>query len=163
MEIVEKILNALFSENISPCITVPCKCLAPLLERLENIPARELIYPAREEEGLGICAGAYLAGRFPILIIQNSGLGNLVNAYCSLNRYFQIPVFFLISHRGDETEKIEAQKPMGSITVQLLDILGIEHFKFERPEQFNEMGIHLRVYKAQRKSQAILLSPKIWR
>ena len=118
---------------------MPCRQLAPLLYLLERDPGRNLIYPAREEEGLGICAGAYLAGFFPVMIIQNSGLGNLVNAYCSLNQFFEIPVFFMISHRGGAMEPIDAQKPMGAITPRLLDILNIPSTELTGPDQAEEV------------------------
>ena len=121
-----------------------------------------LIYPAREEEGLGICAGAYLAGRFPVMILQNSGLGNLVNAYCSLNKYFEIPVFFIISHRGGADEPVAAQKPMGAISKALLDLLGIRNHSLDRPEQACEVIGHLQRYREDRRSAGLLLPPGFW-
>jgi len=158
-----EILAALDSVDIRPCVTVPCKLLAPLIRALEMVPERELMYVAREEEGLGICAGAYLAGCFPILICQNSGLGNLVNAYCSLNQFFDVPVFFLISHRGTEGERVAAQRPMGRITPALLDIMGVEHFTLANPEQATEIRGHLEAYRTARRSRALLLPHSFWR
>jgi len=162
LNVVDAIVAGLGEADIRPCVSLPCKNLARLLERLEREPERLLIFPAREEEGLGICAGAYLAGSFPAMIIQNSGLGNLVNAYSSLNRFFDIPVFFLVSHRGDEREKIAAQKPMGAISERLLDLLGIPWSKLDRPDQAGEVGAVLREYRATRRSHAVLLPSGFW-
>jgi sulfopyruvate decarboxylase subunit alpha len=158
----ETIAEALKRADISPSVAVPCKNLAPLLLILEKQPERMVIYPAREEEGLGICAGAYLAGSFPILICQNSGLGNLVNGYCSLNQFYEIPVFLLVSHRGDEREKIAAQKPMGEISKRLLDLLGIENHTLDRPDQASQVLGHLEQYRRQRRSRALLLPSGFW-
>ena len=162
MGVHETIAEALKRADISPCVAVPCKNLAALLLILERQPERMVIYPTREEEGVGICAGAYLAGRFPILICQNSGLGNLVNAYASLNQFYEIPVFLLVSYRGDEREKIAAQKPMGAISKDLLDLLGIENHTLDRPDHASQVLGHLEQYRRQRCSRALLLPSGFW-
>ena len=159
----ETIAEALARADISPCVAVPCKNFLQLLPRLEQDADRELIFVAREEEGLGVCAGAYLAGRRPVLICQNSGLGNLVNAYCSLNQYFEIPVFLMVSHRGDAAEKVAAQKPMGEITQPLLDLMQIENHTLADPAQADEVAGHLEQYKRQRRSRALLMPASFWK
>jgi sulfopyruvate decarboxylase subunit alpha len=163
LKVNQFIHDALVKSDIRPCVSVPCRQLAPLLSLLERDPGRNLIYPAREEEGLGICAGAYLAGLFPAMIIQNSGLGNLVNAYCSLNQFFDIPVFFIISHRGGAMEPIDAQKPMGAVTPRLLDILNISSTELAGPDQAEEVSGHLNRYRQSRRSHALLLPAEFWR
>ena len=163
MTVHKQVLAALARADISPCIAVPCRHFMDLLLDLQGEPDRMLIYPAREEEGLGICAGAYLAGRFPIMIIQNSGLGNLVNAYCALNQFYSIPVFFLVSYRGDHNEKIAAQCPMGKICQRLLDLMDVENFVLDDPGQAPEILDHLQAYRAGRRSRAILLRPTFWK
>jgi sulfopyruvate decarboxylase subunit alpha len=162
MNINQAIYDALKRADIRPCVSVPCKQFAPLLQLLEQDPERKLIYPAREEEGLGICAGAYLNGLFPVLIIQNSGLGNLVNAYCSLNQFFGIPLFFMVSHRGGIREKIDAQKPMGAITKHLLDLLNIPSTELTEPDQVGEVLTLLNQYRQCRHSHALLLPAEFW-
>ena len=162
MNVVDAIVAGLDETEIRPCVSVPCRHLAELLERLEDRPERMLVYPAREAEGLGICAGAYLGGLFPALIIQNSGLGNLVNAYASLDRFFDIPVFFLISHRGGDGERIAAQRPMGALTGELLDLLGVPWSTVDRPDRVGEVVAALREYRESRRSRAVLLPPTFW-
>ncbi len=162
MNVSQTILEALKKEDIKPCISIPCQKFAPLLRLLEQDPERKLIYPAREEEGLGICVGAYMAGFFPAMIIQNSGLGNLVNAYCSLSQFFDIPTFFIVSHRGGAGEKIAAQKPMGAITKGLLDLLHIPSTEFKKSNQADEIAALLARYRQTRRSHALLLSSEFW-
>jgi sulfopyruvate decarboxylase subunit alpha len=96
------------------------------------------------------------------MIIQNSGLGNLVNAYCSLNQFFGIPTFFIVSHRGGVQEKINAQKPMGAITKRLLDLLNIPATELERSNEVGEVFTLLKQYKETRWSHAVLLPPEFW-
>ena len=51
---------------------------------LEN--DKDIYYSAipREEEGMGICAGAYLENKLPCIMMQNTGIGNSVNSIVSL-------------------------------------------------------------------------------
>ncbi len=51
--------------------------------------------------------------------MQNSGLGNSINAIKSLLELYKIPIVFIMSHRGAEGEKIIAQIPMGQVTIKL--------------------------------------------
>jgi len=159
----EEILRAFEAESVSPCITVPCKHMARFLEMLAGVPERKLIYPAREEEGLGIYVGAYLAGAFPVMIIQNSGFGTLPNAYCSLAQFYEIPMFFLLSYRGEGSEPVPAQMKMGVVTSPLLELVGIETHLLERPSQVSEVHDHLRAFKKEKKSRALLARPGFWK
>jgi sulfopyruvate decarboxylase subunit alpha len=107
--------------------SVPCVNLQELLtligadEDIIHLPV------TREEEGVGICAGAWMGGRRPALLMQNSGLGNSINALASLDLLYEIPLLMIISHRGGIGEPIIGQVPMGRLTVPLLDAMNIPH------------------------------------
>lgn len=98
----------------------------------------------REEEGVGVAAGAYLGGKTPALIIQNSGLGNSINALASLNKVFKIPLLILVAQRGGKAETIPAQIPMGEATPRLLDAIDIPHYTPKSVEQI------LKLFKEQK-------------
>ena len=68
-----------------------------------------------------------MGGKRPAILMQNSGLGNSINALVSLDLLYRIPVVLIVSHRGTEGEKVSAQVPMGQASVPLLDAIGIEH------------------------------------
>src|ERR1700742_4801744 len=53
-----------------------------------------------EEEGVGICCGAWLGGKKPVLMIQSSGVGNCINAF-SLAANTRTPLLTLVSMRGE--------------------------------------------------------------
>ena len=89
----------------------------------------------REEEGFGICAGAFMGGKRTGILMQNSGLGNSVNALASLFELYKIPVLMIMSHRGTEGEFMSAQIPMGTATPKVLDALGIQYFNPKTPEE----------------------------
>ncbi|KAF5410297.1 MAG: sulfopyruvate decarboxylase subunit alpha [Euryarchaeota archaeon] len=116
---------ALKEAGIDFVASVPCVNLGELIDMIESDDEIIHIPVTREEEGIGICAGAYFGGKNPALVMQNSGLGNSINALASLNLLYGIPLLMIISHRGDLGEQISAQVPMGQLTPKLLDDLGV--------------------------------------
>ena len=80
-----RLLDSLKQHGADFFVTVPCKLSADLLHLISQDEDIIHIAPTREEEGVGICAGAYLSGKKPVMVIQNSGIGNSVNALVSLS------------------------------------------------------------------------------
>ena len=154
--------DALHECGIDLAVCVPCKYLARLIADIEDDERFSLIYPSREEEGVGIAAGAYLAGRKSVMLIQNSGLGNMVNAYCSLNLYYEIPLCLIVSQRGDELEKVRAQVPMGSRTEALLAMLNIEVVKLGAPDDMPKFTAGLARHTSTPKSVAFVTKKTFW-
>jgi sulfopyruvate decarboxylase alpha subunit len=132
----ECIADALRRNGIRMYATVPDFIVGQVLEHLWRDEECTVVTAAREEEGLGMLSGAYLAGKRGALLMQNSGLGNCVNTLASLNVASQIPIVMLISHRGDLGEYNPAQVPMGQAAERILDSLGIRHITPRTVEQF---------------------------
>lgn len=115
--------------------SVPCSYLTPLLNGVLSDANVDHVMAASEGEAVGIAAGAYLAGRLPVVMMQNSGLGNAVNPLTSLNHVFKLPSLLICSWRGSPHVPDEPQhRVMGAITHRLLDTLQIPHspFPFEK-------------------------------
>ena len=125
MKISQKIITNLKSSGVDFFLSVPCKLLANMITILEN--DKDIYYSSipREEEGMGICAGAYLGNKLPCIMMQNTGIGNSVNAIVSLLQLYQMPVVFLISYRGTSGEPVGAQAKMASVTEDILNTLRI--------------------------------------
>ncbi|MBN1323394.1 MAG: sulfopyruvate decarboxylase subunit alpha [Methanotrichaceae archaeon] len=143
--------------------SVPCINLKDLLLLVEADPAIVHVPATREEEGVGICAGAWIGGRRPALMMQNSGLGNSINALASLDQLYGIPLLMIISHRGGEGESISAQVPMGRLTPALLDAMEIP-FSTPRPEDAE--GAIARAWNTaavEARPAAVLLDITFWR
>ena len=68
MKVSKKILSILKKNGVNFFLSVPCKLLSNMISILEK--DKEIIYSAvpREEEGIGICAGAHLGNKFPCLL-----------------------------------------------------------------------------------------------
>jgi len=148
MKISKKIIHSLKKSGVNFYLSVPCKLLANIISILEK--DKEIYYSAvtKEEEGMGICAGAFLGNKLPCILMQNTGLGNSINAMVSLLQLYQIPVILLISYRGTTGEKIAAQAPVAKITEEILNTLRIPklHCSNEKDiEQINEFINHAKI------------------
>lgn len=144
-------------------LSLPCILLKDILKLIDEKKEIQHIPVTREEEGVGIAAGAYLGGRTPAILMQNSGLGNSINAIKSLLQLYKIPIIFIMSHRGAEGEKIEAQIPMGQLTPDLLDLLNIRKFIINSMENIKEVKFAVDVFKKSKESVGILLKRNLWR
>lgn len=110
---------------------VPCS----LLEGVINVgladPAVTYVPAVREDVALGIASAAHLAGRRGGILMQNSGLGNVVNPLTSFNLIYRIPVLMLVSWRGYGGKDAPEHLIMGEKTPDLLRALGVPHLVLE--------------------------------
>ncbi len=105
---------------------VPCSFLKALINYAIN--DCEFVMAANEGDAVAICAGAQMAGRKTVALMQNSGLGNAVSPLTSLNAIFEIPVLGFVSLRGEQGLKDAPQhKLMGTITDKMLEIMNIDY------------------------------------
>ena len=99
--------------------------VASLIDELSRDPAAGYVPAVREEQAVGLAAGAYLAGRWPCVLMQNSGLGYSLNALTSLNLIYKIPVLLVIGFRGYQGKDAPEHLVMGAHCRQLLEEVGI--------------------------------------
>lgn len=149
--------------GINFATSVPCVNLQELLALVGGDPDIIHLPVTREEEGVGICAGAWMGGRRAALLMQNSGLGNCINALASLDMLYGIPLLMIISHRGGEGEPIIGQVPMGRLTVPLLDVMGISHFEPGPAEAEETVVLAWSHASAASRPVAVLLDLEFWR
>lgn len=129
-------VDALSAHNFGPYIGVPCSYLRPFIDYVIDRDDLSYVAATNEGEALAIAAGAQLAGRRPVVMLQNSGLGNLVNPLASLTHPFRIPVLMIVTLRGDPTIKDEPQHElMGRTTRELLQTLEVEHDWFPSTDE----------------------------
>jgi len=77
-----------------------------------------------EEEGIGLAAGAWLGGQKSVLLMQSSGVGNLVNVL-GMVQVCRFPLVMIITMRGEQGEFNPWQVPMGRATPQVLEAMGV--------------------------------------
>jgi sulfopyruvate decarboxylase subunit alpha len=85
----------------------------------------------REDVALGIASAAHLTGHRGGILMQNSGLGNVVNPLTSFNLIYRIPVLMVVSWRGYGGKDAPEHLIMGEKTPDLLHTLGIPHAVLE--------------------------------
>jgi sulfopyruvate decarboxylase alpha subunit len=121
----ERFIERLREEGFSFFTGVPCSLLSGLISCLENRP--DYLPAVREDAAVGLCAGAFMAGRLPVLLMQNSGLGYSLNAFTSLNLIYKIPVLVIMSWRGHLGKDAPEHIIMGDINENLLKTSGMEY------------------------------------
>jgi sulfopyruvate decarboxylase alpha subunit len=76
-----------------------------------------------EEEGIGLAAGAWLGGEKSVLLMQSSGVGNVVNVL-GMVRECRFPLVTLVTMRGEQGEFNPWQVPMGQAVRPVLEAMG---------------------------------------
>lgn len=107
------------------------KALCSCLLRRYGVDPKHHVIAANEGNCAALAAGYHLAtGKVPVVYMQNSGEGNIVNPVASLlhDDVYGIPMIFVIGWRGEPGVKDEPQHVyQGRITCQLLKDLGIDY------------------------------------
>jgi sulfopyruvate decarboxylase subunit alpha len=119
---------------------VPCSLMKDLIRILENDSDIRYIPAVREDVAVAIAVGAYLAGRKPMILMQNSGLGVCLNALTSLAILYKVPLLMLITWRGYMGNDAPEHILMGQVTLRLLDTIGVPYYILKRPDINGEVS-----------------------
>lgn len=130
-----EILESLKANGVELVIYVPDEVLTPLINGAEDDASMEAFAASREEEAIGIAAGAVMGGRRSVVMMQSSGFGNSVNVLSSLVVPYQIPVLMIIGERGVLGEFNQVQVPISRVLRPALDALGIPHRTLDRADE----------------------------
>jgi sulfopyruvate decarboxylase alpha subunit len=141
---------------------VPDKVFVPLIDGFDARPTVTAFSATREEEAVGIAAGAVLGGMPSAVLMQSSGFGNIPNALASLLVPYQLPVVLVLSERGVLGEFNVVQVPIARVVRPTLDALGIPHITLEREDEV-EFLVTRAVHQCHRTQQpaALILSPRL--
>lgn len=163
MDSSEAIYKGIKEAGIDFVVSVPCVNLTKILKMLDKDNEIIHIPVTREEEGIGICAGAYIGGRKVAILMQNSGLGNCINGLKSLTELYKFPLVMIMSHRGTEGEKICGQVPMGEATTSLLEAMNYPYVTPRNSkEAYNVVKNSWKESKTIKKPVSILLEIIYW-
>lgn len=156
----QSVVKALKANQVRLVSYIPDNVLTPLIDAVHGDSWFRVICPAREEEAIGIIAGAYMAGLRGITLMQTSGFATLPNVLASLVVPYQLPVLMLISERGTLGDHQLGQAVVCRTMRPVLQSLGIENFAIERQEdvEFVVDGMARQAYATQAPA-AVILSP----
>jgi sulfopyruvate decarboxylase subunit alpha len=113
---------------------LPETWLVHLIRLTDEDPNMILVRLAKEEEGVGISAGAHFAGAKSAMLMQNHGFMASINGIVSFAHLYKIPLLMLISYRGSFGERDPWQTQGGNVTEPLLRALGIPYFLLDSAE-----------------------------
>ena len=128
------IYDALKACGIRLISALPETWLVPLIRIAEDDPEMILVRLAKEEEGVGISAGAHFAGVKSAMLMQNHGYFAAINGIVSLAQLYKIPLLMLITYRGSFGERDPWHMQGGLVTEPLLRALNIPYSFLDAPE-----------------------------
>ena len=160
IEAAAAIVAGLKNAGIDFVATLPDEKMLELIRTIETDRGLKHVPLCREEEGIGICAGAYLAGRKTAIIMQNAGFLNSCNALTTTSLQFQIPLLMLIYYAGDIGDR--GFTMLGSVTEPVLQAMGFRSYVLRRREQIDEIlnGAQI-LAEDSRKPVAVLLTKSV--
>ena len=157
-----EVLGILKRNRIDIVSTLPCEKISALLQLVALDRAFCHVGLNREENGVGLSAGAYLAGGKPLMLIQSTGLGTLINTIMSLTVNYGLPLPILASWRGVHDENIEAQVPFGKALPKLLDALELRYTIIESSSQIGSVEEVIQDAFDNERPHIALISPRAW-
>ena len=121
------IFDALKECNVRLLSALPETWLVHLIRMADDDPEMILVRLAKEEEGVGISAGAHFAGVKSAMLMQNHGFLASINGIVSFAHLYKIPLLMLISYRGSFGERDPWQTQGGNVTEALLRVMGVPY------------------------------------
>ena len=151
--------EAIKEAGITMVATLPELKLCELIDLVDKDTGLRHVPLCREEEGVAICAGTYLAGGKPAMIIQNGGLLNSVNALTSTALHLQIPILLLVYYAGDFGDR--GFSTVGNVTEGVLNGLQIRYEVLRRHEDIRSTitGAWMLAEDSQRPVAVLLTKP----
>jgi sulfopyruvate decarboxylase alpha subunit len=126
----DQIYDVLRENAIRHVAHVPDGGHAQLIRRCESDPSMTTVTLTTEEEGVGLLAGSWLGGARGVLLIQSSGVGNIINTL-AITKHGKFPLLMLVSMRGEWGEGMPWQVPMGQATRPVLEAMGVIVYEAE--------------------------------
>lgn len=148
--------DAVVATGIDLVACLPDSWLRPALDVLDAHPDVEVVRVAREDDGLGICAGAWLGGRRAVLLCQNAGLLLSTNALAGLAHHHQTPVVVVAAARGGLEDGFYYQAYKGRVTGGVLDAIGVPHHQVRADEGFGILDAAYRQAELHRRPVVVL-------
>jgi sulfopyruvate decarboxylase subunit alpha len=131
----QAVYDALKATGVKLVSALPETWLVHLIRMADEDPEMKLVRLAKEEEGVGISAGAHFAGMKSAMLLQNHGFLQAINGIVGVSLLYKIPLLMLITDRGTFGEKDPWQTEGGKYTRPVLDALNIAHDDLANPAE----------------------------
>ena len=148
---VETFLKIINSEFYTGVPDSQLKSLCNYLMNTYGIDPKHHVIAANEGNCTALAAGYHLAtGKIPVVYMQNSGEGNIINPVASLlnDKVYAIPMVFVVGWRGEPGTHDEPQHIyQGEVTIKLLEDMKIRSFVVSKDTTENEMMAAMEAFK----------------
>jgi len=132
-----------------------------LIELCQADKSMRAVVLSTEEEGIGLATGAWLGGERSVLLMQSSGVGNVINALGTIKEC-RFPLVTIVTMRGEEGEFNPWQVPMGQATRTVLEAMGtIVHRPATAEEVAPTVNAALRLAYNSYASVAVLIPQRV--
>ena len=132
-----------------------------LIELCQADKTMRAVVLTTEEEGIGLAAGAWLGGQKSVLLMQSSGVGNVVNVL-GMVRECRFPLVTLVTMRGEQGEFNPWQVPMGQAVRPVLEAMGtVVHAPAAEAEIVPTVNAALRLAYNSYASVAVLIPQRV--
>ncbi len=131
------VFRVLKGEGVRQVAYVPDAGHTKLIRRCRLDREMTAIPLTTEEEGVALLSGAWLGGEAGVLLMQSSGVGNIVNMLSVANEC-RFPLLILVTMRGEWGEFNPWQMPMGQATEAVLDAAGVIVQRADSPDRVAE-------------------------
>ena len=142
MSFGERLAAAIEKAGTTVASSVPDNWIEPAIERLGASATVRHTPAAREEDALGICLGAALAGRRAVCLMQNAGLLNTGGTLATLANAFGVPVVLIVTDRGHLGDVLTAHFEKARPFRPFLEALQIPYYDlaadFDREDQVSQ-------------------------
>lgn len=132
------IFNALKQARVSQVSYVPDAGHARLINLCHDDTSIKTTVLTTEEEGIALCAGAWLGGDRSALLMQSSGVGNCVNMLSLMNSC-RFPFLTIVTMRGEWAEFNPWQVPMGTATPGAFQLMGTTVFRINTADEAGDV------------------------
>ncbi|MDA8123871.1 MAG: thiamine pyrophosphate-binding protein [Deltaproteobacteria bacterium] len=142
MDFGARLAAALEKAAVKVAASVPDNWLEGAIEKLGSSASVVHTSAAREEDALGICMGAALAGARSVCLMQNSGVLNTGGTLATLGNAFGIPLVMIVTDRGHLGDVLTAHFEKARAFRPFLEALQIPYYElspaFDREDQIEQ-------------------------
>lgn len=125
------ITRRLVGAGVTVSAALPDSWLGPLIAEVEAEESIRHVSVVREDDGVGICAGASLMGARSVLLCQNAGLLLATNALAGYGLHHQIPFVVIAADRGGAGDNFYYQAYKHSVTYDVMSAVGLRVYRVQ--------------------------------
>ena len=160
MNNAQRIWQSLETNDVDKVSFLPCNKLNALMSHVPD--SIDVWNITKESVGLGLCFGRSLAGKRSAMMIQNTGLGNLVTELYTMQKLYRSALPIFVSWRGYYQEPIEAQIIFGSKVEDLLNAIDVEYVILKSESDLAGLDADIASCFEADKVKVYLMSPELW-